>query len=99
VAENKYTGADNSVEMNMMIDELNCELQLYCEKHDKVHSIDLGACLSDAQSENGIARRNLAVDGLHFSRYGIKHVACASVGSDFRSFDLRSRFKITLGDL
>ena len=72
VAENNYTGADNSVEMNTIIDELNCELQSYCEEHDKAYFVDLRACLCDAQSQNVIARRNLAVDGLHYSRYGIK---------------------------
>ena len=79
VANNIYTGTDNSAEMNPMIDELNCELQSYCDDHERAHFIDLRTCLSGGQSGSHIARCNLACDGLHYSQYGIKQVACALV--------------------
>ena len=79
VADNKFSHTDDSAEVNVLIDDLNSQLKSFCEEHDRVHFFDLRDCLSDGDFVGLIARRNLALDGLHFSRHGIKHVACALV--------------------
>jgi len=79
VANNMYTGTDNSAEMNPMIDELNCELQSYCDDHERADFVDLRTCLTGGRSGSRIARCNLARDGLHYSDCGIRRVACALV--------------------
>jgi len=79
VADNTYSKTDDSAEMNVLIADLNSQLKSYCEEHDRAHFIDLRACLSDGDLVSSTARRNLALDGLHLSRSGIKHVACALV--------------------
>ena len=82
VADNKYTKTDTSAETNLLIDDLNCQLKLYCDERDKMHFIDVRRYLSnrfDDDSECRIERRYLALDGLHYSRCGIMQIACALV--------------------
>jgi len=72
-ADNVFTETDESHVINALVDEVNSELQTYCDNNNKAHFIDLRQCLSEEGS--GIARSNLAHDGLHYSKVGLMKVA------------------------
>jgi len=54
----------------------------------------LSSCAANTRQRN-VCIPNIPLTFLDWTQVGLN----PSVGSDFRSFDLRSRFKITLGDL
>ena len=77
IADNIFTETDESHVINALVDEVNCELERYCDSNDKAHFIDLRECLSEDGS--GITRSNLALDGLHYSNAGLMKVAFSLV--------------------
>lgn len=63
--DNKFSKTDDSEKMNVLIDDLNCQLKSYCEEHDRTHFFDLRARLSDGQKlsirwSSFLARRHKA---------------------------------------
>jgi len=76
-ADNVFTETDESHVINALVDEVNSELETYCDNNNKAHFIDLRQCLSEEGS--GIARSNLALDGLHYSKVGLMKVAFSVV--------------------
>jgi len=76
-ADNVFTETEESHVINALVDEVNSELQTYCDNINKAHFIDLMECLSEDGS--GIALSNFALDGLHYSKIGLMEVAFSVV--------------------
>ena len=75
VADNKFTGCDDSSEMNPLIDQLNKELKTFCHTKPNTYFIDIRQAMNSDIDGATVDRDNLAYDGLHFSRQGINIVA------------------------
>ena len=76
-ADNVFTETDESHVINALVDDVNSELQTYCDNNNKAHFIDLRECQSEEGS--GIARSTLALGGLHCSKVGLTKVAFSVV--------------------
>ena len=76
VANSMYDGSDRSDEINPLVSELNAALRSYCDNHEYAHFIDLRPYLCSLSSTK-TDRWNLAADGLHYSKRGIRSVAKA----------------------
>ena len=79
IVGNNLNDIDTSVDINPLISELNEALESYCLLKESTEFIDLRPYLSTNGDTSNIERTNLARDGLHYSKRGIKMVAKALI--------------------
>ena len=78
VSDNRFDETDRSAEINPLVEELNDALKNYCSEHDVISFMDLRPYLK-GKNDTLIDRKNLASDGLHYSRKGTEVIAKALV--------------------